>query len=358
MAATTAQSNAINIHVFRNGDSHYKGRKFVVNHKQTRNFDSFLSMVTTGVRPQNGAVRKLYTPTNGHKVDDLSRLENNKFYVAAGTERFRRVQYFSIGRPDGQRQVSILQRSVKPVAHSRIKVSAKIRKPADGPKTIHVYRNGDTLYPSVRLLLTKRMLSNWDVVLQVVTDRVNLINGAVRKLWHMDGSKVMELSEIENEGSYVASGQERFKKVAYGINGPLEPSSPRIKRPAPPKQKPVISRKPTKVPPKVTPPRKVPKKPAQPKPERKKKKEKTAEQKEAETVFLSKPSIVKRSREKDVLDFGEGEAGVFKAKEGRKETKGASRYRTLKRQPWISPSTKSRRRKSKTKQTERMQTLL
>lgn len=328
-AVSQSQSNAINIHVFRNGDSHYKGRKFVVNQRQTRNFDAFLSMVTTGVKPPYGAVRKLYTPTHGHKVDDLSRLENNKYYVAAGMERFRRVQYFSIGRPDGApRQTSILQRSIKPVAHSRIQASAKISKPADGPKTIHVYRNGDTLYPSVRLLLTKRMLSNWDVVLQVITERVNLINGAVRKLWHMDGSRVIELSEIENDTSYVASGNDKFKKVAYGINGPLEPSSPRIKRPAPPKQKPIISRKPTKITQqKVTPPKKVPKKPPQPKPEKKKKKEKTAEQKEAETVIRSKPTMVKRSREKDesdVLDFGENDKSVFKAKEGRKETKGAA----------------------------------
>lgn len=50
------------------------------------------------------------------------------------------------------------------------------------------------------------------------------------RLWHMDGSRVIEISEIENEGSYVASGQERFKKVAYGINGPLDPSSPRLKK--------------------------------------------------------------------------------------------------------------------------------
>lgn len=58
----------------------------------------------------------------------------------------------------------------------------------------------------------------------------------------------------------------------------------------------------------MIPPRKETKK-SPPKPEKKKKKEKTAEQKEAETVFHSKPAIVKRSREKeasDVLDFGEG----------------------------------------------------
>ena len=46
----------------------------------------------------------------------------------------------------------------------------------------------------------------------------------------MDGRQVVELSELENESSYVAAGNERFKKVAYGIMGPLEPSSPRVKR--------------------------------------------------------------------------------------------------------------------------------
>ena len=44
-----------------------------------------------GINPQFGAVRNIYTPTNGHKIDGLEQIENNMNLVAGGMERFRRL---------------------------------------------------------------------------------------------------------------------------------------------------------------------------------------------------------------------------------------------------------------------------
>jgi hypothetical protein len=89
MAMKAVPTPAKNVRVFRNGDFNYAGRKFVVNSRYSRNFDAFLSQVTSGLRPQFGAVRNLYTPENGTRINRLEQLQSGGEYVAGGSERFR-----------------------------------------------------------------------------------------------------------------------------------------------------------------------------------------------------------------------------------------------------------------------------
>ena len=92
MAAQAVQNaTAINVHVFRNGDPFFPAKKCVVNPRKV-NFDSFLNEVTRLVRLSGGAVRNIYTPTQGHRINEVNDLVNNCYYVAAGTERFKRDQ--------------------------------------------------------------------------------------------------------------------------------------------------------------------------------------------------------------------------------------------------------------------------
>ena len=53
---------AKNVWLYKNGDSFYKGRKFVVNRRQVNNMDSFLEYATDTLKPAFGAVRNIYTP--------------------------------------------------------------------------------------------------------------------------------------------------------------------------------------------------------------------------------------------------------------------------------------------------------
>lgn len=78
--------------VYRNGDAFFPGRKFVINQRQMSTFDSFLSSVTRGVEAPFGAVRNVYTPREGHKIHDLVNLQHGERYVAAGGERFKKLE--------------------------------------------------------------------------------------------------------------------------------------------------------------------------------------------------------------------------------------------------------------------------
>lgn len=81
-----------NVFMYRNGDPYYDARRIVVNQKRVANFDTLLREVTGGIQAPFGAVRNIYTPRGGHKVDCLESLQSGEQYVAAGRERFKRLE--------------------------------------------------------------------------------------------------------------------------------------------------------------------------------------------------------------------------------------------------------------------------
>lgn len=87
-----AQPVVKNIFMFRNGDPYYEARRIVINQKRVSNFETLLREVTGGVQAPFGAVRNIYTPREGHKVDSLETLQSGNEYVAAGRERFKKLE--------------------------------------------------------------------------------------------------------------------------------------------------------------------------------------------------------------------------------------------------------------------------
>ncbi|XP_030170603.1 doublecortin domain-containing protein 2 isoform X3 [Lynx canadensis] len=109
----------------------------------------------------------------------------------------------------------IQEKRVKPVMHRRLNVSARFRKPLQEPCTIFLIANGDLISPASRLLIPRKTLSQWDHVLQMVTDKITLRSGAVHRLYTLEGKLVASGAELENGQFYVAVGRDRFKKLPY-----------------------------------------------------------------------------------------------------------------------------------------------
>ena len=65
----------------KNGDAFDKGRRVVYNEKTTKDFDSLLNDLTQTLKAPFGAVRKIYTPSQGHRVTNVDMLQ-----VGAGME--------------------------------------------------------------------------------------------------------------------------------------------------------------------------------------------------------------------------------------------------------------------------------
>ncbi|XP_076135763.1 doublecortin domain-containing protein 2-like [Alosa pseudoharengus] len=203
-----------NIFVYRNGDPYYEARRLVINEKRVSNFETFLREVTGGVKPPFGAVRNIYTPKDGHRVASLEHLQSGEQYVAAGREKFKRLDYLQIAaRKKRMQQINGL---VKPVPQSRIIVSARFLKPIKEPCTIFLIANGDLLNPAVRLLIPHRIVGQYERILEMITEKIGMrILGGVRSLYTLNGTQITDGKELETGQLCIAVGREKFKKLPY-----------------------------------------------------------------------------------------------------------------------------------------------
>nr|XP_020452530.1 doublecortin domain-containing protein 2-like [Monopterus albus] len=200
---------------FWNGDPYYEARRIVINQKRVANFETLLREVTGGIQAPFGAVRNIYTPRGGHKVDCLDSLQSGEQYVAAGRERFKKMDYQQIGSRKKNRLQS-LPMQARPLPQNRLTVSPRFLKPIKEPCTIFVVANGDILNPAMRLLIQQRILCQFDRILEMITEKMGLrVLGGVRSLYTYEGHQVTDGSQLESGQLYVAVGREKFKRLAY-----------------------------------------------------------------------------------------------------------------------------------------------
>uniref|UniRef100_A0A3P9M9N4 Doublecortin domain containing 2B n=1 Tax=Oryzias latipes TaxID=8090 RepID=A0A3P9M9N4_ORYLA len=214
MAASSAATSHLppvkSVVVYRNGDPFHTGRRFVVNQRQVATMEAFLNEVTRSIRAPL-AVRTLYTPKQGHRVTDLQDLQTGAQYVAAGSERFKKLDYLNAGvkKQPASREETQVKGVQKP------HVTAKWREFVPAPCIIHVFRNGDLLCAPLRFLIPRSMRQELEQILCVISEKVNLRTGAVRRLCSLEGVTVSSAGELETGHCYVAVGTERFKKLPY-----------------------------------------------------------------------------------------------------------------------------------------------
>ncbi|XP_065152524.1 doublecortin domain-containing protein 2B isoform X2 [Paramisgurnus dabryanus] len=200
--------------VYRNGDPFFSGRRYVVNQKQISTMDAFLTDITLTIGAPL-AVRTLYTPRYGHRLTDLTDLQQGAQYVAAGFERFKKLDYKNAGLKKSP--MSRAAESTQTKGLVRPNVSAKWRKVITLPCIIHVFRNGDILSPAMRLIISRHMQKNLEQILGLISEKAMLRTGAVRRLCTLEGITVTSTEELESGQCYVAVGTEKFKKLPYLI---------------------------------------------------------------------------------------------------------------------------------------------
>ncbi|KAM3871237.1 doublecortin domain-containing protein 2C [Diretmus argenteus] len=198
--------------VFRNGDAFFSGKRITVNHRQALTFDTMLTSLTRRIEAPFGAVRRLYTPRHGHRLRDLDDLQHGSSYVAAGGERFKRLNYCEINTKKPQKKK---KKQILPVVHSTIVVPARRKRNVNESCTINVFTNGAILVPPARLLIPKYTLTSWENILAMVTEKVHLRTGAVYRLCTLDGHPLHGATELENNQYYVAVGAAKFRALPY-----------------------------------------------------------------------------------------------------------------------------------------------
>ncbi|KAM6149579.1 doublecortin domain-containing protein 2C [Erethizon dorsatum] len=204
-------TQAKTILVYRNGDQFYVGRKFVLSRRRVVTFEALLDLLTEQVAVPFG-VRRLYTPVRGHQVLELDALQAGGKYVAAGRERFKKLDYIHIvpRKPAKMRKL----KEIKPVVHCDINVPSRWQTCHRISRHINVFTNGKLFSPPIKIIIPKFSLSDWNSVLATIGEKVFPLGG-VRKLFTMNGHLLDNSKDLQDNHFYVAAGLETFKHFPY-----------------------------------------------------------------------------------------------------------------------------------------------
>uniref|UniRef100_A0A0L8I3X7 Doublecortin domain-containing protein n=1 Tax=Octopus bimaculoides TaxID=37653 RepID=A0A0L8I3X7_OCTBM len=207
-----------NVQIFCNGNKFAPPRHVVLNTRHIRNFDNFLDELTRILNPLQGAIRRLYTPVNGNPVEDTTELQEGGGYVAAGKERFKKLNYFEIQPIRRTKGPKFPYFDIKPVTHSQFRVSGKVKKINIQSKKIVVFPNGQFFLPPSIIVLNQTEQTSMDTVMHSVGIKVDLPQGGFpERLYTLDGDRVDHTDKVTNGTMYVAaSHREKFKPGPYG----------------------------------------------------------------------------------------------------------------------------------------------
>ena len=208
------------VRLFINNDPFFVGRKIVIDRRRhIKDMDILYNYATDILRPRFGAVRNIYTPDSGTRIDNLAEFQHNHNYVASGFQPFKElegIKYNEIGKKQPAR-VKKTYSHIKPVNHGRFQnVSGRWKQAANEinhPVQLWLHVNGDANSKPVKLLLPARILRlPWEMILEYVTDRVGFRLGcAVRKLYTIDGELIQGNRDLISGHTYVACGYGRLR---------------------------------------------------------------------------------------------------------------------------------------------------
>ncbi|KAJ3127026.1 hypothetical protein HK100_009969 [Physocladia obscura] len=95
--------------------------------------------------------------------------------------------------------------------------SGKLISESRGVK-VWMFANGDVFNEGKRIVVSNRVFKNYEQFLLQTSKDLNLLHGAVRKIYTMQGEEINSLTQLRNGYSYVAvASGEIFKNVAYRV---------------------------------------------------------------------------------------------------------------------------------------------
>ena len=72
-------------------------------------------------------------------------------------------------------------------------------------------RNGDPFYRGHKFVISTRKYRYFDVFMDHISDTLNF--GAIRKIYNLEGQRLLNLEELKDGEIYVAAGIEKFIKM-------------------------------------------------------------------------------------------------------------------------------------------------
>ena len=225
-AVAHSTTPAVTVKVYKNGNSNFRGKNLVVNRRNIRTMEALYDEITAHIEPSN-AVRNIYTPQGGRRVESLENLINRNNYVAAGREGFKKLNYANLGvakpRPP-HRANNFSKKGILP-AEGRHKMDYEGEKRY--LKIIYVFCNGNVFKPSVKIVLQKRLQQCMEQILDIVQEHV-VLSAAIASLYTIDGKRILEPWQLITGENYVAVERGKsFKPENYSLGGSSLTKSPR-----------------------------------------------------------------------------------------------------------------------------------
>ncbi|XP_071114644.1 doublecortin domain-containing protein 2C-like isoform X3 [Haliotis cracherodii] len=196
-----------------NGDDKFPGKKVLFNLKRNRNFTACLDHLTDSLKPSFGAVRNIFTPQGGHKVDRFQELSPEGKYVAAGKTKFKKYRYTDIETTPRRRPpVNYLD---IPKKNSKFRdVSGKIHKTPTQAVNIKVWANKKVFNRPRVVTIGQKSLGDMGKVLECINDMKCIkeeLGGCCVRLHSRGGTHINDPKLLHQDEGYVAVRQhDRF----------------------------------------------------------------------------------------------------------------------------------------------------
>lgn len=205
--------NSFRIHIFKNGEEHYEGKRFVVNHRNYRNWEQFLADVSKSAL-KAGAVRKLFT-ANGTEIMTINELRDLQQYVASSGEAFINCNYSA----ERKRRGTIEETTEKAEKKDE---DQQIFSPDSKGIRVYAYLEGKQLDEPKRLVLNYRNCKSFDQCLSFLSAELKANEGPIRLVFDTKNHvELTNLNDFYDGVNIIAIANTNLLKPRSGIEYPV-----------------------------------------------------------------------------------------------------------------------------------------